>query len=86
MKTRLCVVFLSSNDKHFNCKRPKKNTHSTFTRPSAQDPDVLNFMMAGDINIEDILSSSKATIEAFYNISGRRDIVIEDVIWSSKYR
>ncbi|KJA28255.1 hypothetical protein HYPSUDRAFT_51621 [Hypholoma sublateritium FD-334 SS-4] len=61
-------------------------TRFTFTRPSAQDPDVLNFMMAGDINIEEILSSSKATTEAFYNISGRRDIIIEDVIWSSKYR
>ncbi|KJA28211.1 hypothetical protein HYPSUDRAFT_34602 [Hypholoma sublateritium FD-334 SS-4] len=57
----------------------------TYLRPSAQESDVSTFLIAGKINRE-ITSDPQTIIQAFYNISGRRDIVIKDVIWSSRYR
>ena len=59
--------------------------YSTYLRPSAQESDVSTFLIAGKI-IRETITSPQSIIQAFYEISGRRDIVIQDVIWSSRYR
>ena len=56
-------------------------------RPSSQDADVYNFILAGsNIDFDKISSSSEEVTKVFYSLTRRTDIIFGDVIWVSKYR
>ncbi|KDR80864.1 hypothetical protein GALMADRAFT_135956 [Galerina marginata CBS 339.88] len=62
-------------------------TKMTFLRPSGRDDGVLQFLIAGrNVDLSKIMESRETIIEEFYEISGRRDIIFEDLIWTSRYR
>ena len=42
--------------------------------------------MAGKIDIPKLLENPSLVRDEFYEISGRRDIVLDEVVWVSKYR
>lgn len=55
-------------------------------RPSGQDTRVVNFLVAGAIDVSKVLESRETIVDKFYEISGRKDIVFGDLIWKSRYR
>ena len=56
-------------------------------RPSGQDEDVYNFILAGpNIDFHKISTSSEEFANVFYSLTKRTDIVFGDIIWVSKYR
>ena len=55
-------------------------------RPSGQDEDVYNFVLAGP-NIDfDKISTSSEFAKVFYSLTKRTDILFGDIICVSKYR
>lgn len=56
------------------------------SRPSSQDPDVISFLIAGRVDTDKLMSTPSAVIDEFYEITQRKDIVLGEVIWVSKYR
>ena len=56
-------------------------------RPSSQDADVYNFILAGsNIDFDKISSSNEEVTKFFYSLTKRTDIIFGDIIWVSKYR
>jgi hypothetical protein len=56
-------------------------------RPSGQDEDVYNFVLAGpNIDYDKILTSSDEFAKYFHSLTKRTDILFGDFIWVSKYR
>lgn len=59
---------------------------SFISRPSSQDPDIISFLIAGRVDTDRLLSTPSAVVDEFYEITQRKDIVLGEVIWVSKYR
>jgi hypothetical protein len=56
-------------------------------RPSGQDEDVYNFILAGpNIDFDKVSTSSEGFAKCFYSHTKRTDILFGDIIWVSKYR
>ena len=60
---------------------------SIVTHPSSQDADLLSFIIAGKIDIPNLLANPSLVCDEFrYEMSGKQHIVLDDVVWISKYR
>ena len=59
---------------------------SFIARPSSQDSDIISFVIAGKIDIPKLLANPSLVRDEFYEMSGRRDIVLDEVVWISTYR
>ncbi|KAF8806911.1 hypothetical protein BYT27DRAFT_7161509 [Phlegmacium glaucopus] len=63
------------------------SSNTAMLRPSGQDEDVFNFVLAGpDVDNDKAATSREELIKAFHAISGRTDIVFGDLICIAKYR
>ena len=63
------------------------STDRVMLRPSAQDKDVFQFMIAGlNIDLDKVSSRREEFIKAFYSVTKRTDVLFGDLIWISKYR
>ncbi|PPQ68054.1 hypothetical protein CVT26_007338 [Gymnopilus dilepis] len=64
-----------------------RTTKTAHLRPSGQDDGIAQLMIAGpQVDLAKVSSSPENVIASFYEITGRHDIVIEDVVWLSRYR
>ena len=56
-------------------------------RPSGQDKDIYNFILAGtNLDFNKISTSSEGFAEAFRSLTKRTDILFGDIVWVAKYR
>ena len=56
-------------------------------RPSGQDEDVFNLLMAGPgVDRNKVLTSREELVKTFYSITKRTDILFGDLVCISKYR
>ena len=56
-------------------------------RPSGQDDNIVQVVIAGpQVDVDKVSASRENVIAEFYEISGRRDIEFEEVVWFSRYR
>jgi FAD binding domain len=56
-------------------------------RPSGQDEDVFNLLMAGPgVDRDKVLTSREELVKTFYSITKRTDILFGDLVCISKYR
>jgi hypothetical protein len=56
-------------------------------RPSGQDEEVFNVMLAGsDVNYDKVSTGREEFAKIFYSITNRTDILFGDLVWISKYR
>ncbi|KAF9555419.1 hypothetical protein CPC08DRAFT_132812 [Agrocybe pediades] len=60
---------------------------AVFLRPTGHDDRIAQFMISGpNVDVQKILASREALVEAFYEITNMRDIVFEDLICAFRYK
>ncbi|KAF4620929.1 hypothetical protein D9613_000933 [Agrocybe pediades] len=58
-----------------------------FLRPSGQDDRIVQFLIAGpEVDVPKVIASRESIIDKFYEITGRRDIVFEDLVAAFRYK
>ncbi|KAF8202413.1 hypothetical protein BJ912DRAFT_944749 [Pholiota molesta] len=78
---------IASEPREFWERWGEPKTKIFLTRSSRQDADVLTFLTAGhQTDAAALLANPQAIIDEFYSVTRRHDIVLKEVIWSSKYR
>ncbi|KAF9550614.1 hypothetical protein CPC08DRAFT_674788 [Agrocybe pediades] len=56
-------------------------------RPSGQDDRIMQFLIAGpEIDVPKVIASRESIIDKFYEITGRRDVVFEDLVTAFRYK
>lgn len=56
-------------------------------RPSGHDDRIIQFMISGpNVDVAKMLKSKEAIVETFYDITGMRDIIFEDLICAFRYK
>lgn len=61
--------------------------HSILLRNSGHNDRIVQFLIAGpEVDVPKVIASRESIIAKFYEITGRRDIVFEDLVTAFKYK